>query len=189
MEKLWGKGVYRVVAFSLRNLMERGEIAAADVVDYVEFWADDLQNRAEGSVSEEEMTIPMYVIQRMIENLIRQNKLSVETWQMCLIELVKIYATMADDVFDYADAGIKKSPIGNRDNSGKFIEKYMVDGKRLTANEIIFYDFCAGRFDEEEWCKKWGIAFDADLAYRLKKKYQSIGWTMDHTKLLTSRRW
>jgi len=31
---------------------------------------------------------------------------------------------------------------------------YVIDGKRLTKNEILFQKFCQGLFDENEWIRK-----------------------------------
>lgn len=64
-----------------------------------------------------------------------------------------------DSIFDMESLDDKEcvatrdSGAGNQEKS----QKYLIDGKVLSHNEILFERFCQGKFDESEWMKKCKI--------------------------------
>ena len=198
-DKLLGKlnknKAYWNIMLGFQGFVKQKKLTAADVVDYVIFWADNAQARMSGEGGDKTMPFMVRTTQNLINDRIRQNYFSQTTWQTCLAEMIKSYFAIAQSLPEGSEVGMKIPPIeGLRADGapriGLFIERPVVDGDKLSDNEAAFYDFCVARFNEEEWCKEHGIKYDAALAERLEEKYQKIGWTVDHTKFLPlPRRW
>lgn len=186
---------YWEIVNKITGAVKTGRLSVDTVVGCVVHYANSIEDKILGKTTDKEASPEIITMYLFLSELVSRGYFSWEVWRQCVAEMVKIYAVAIHDMLEDVEKEVYLPPINNfyPDGSpvvGEFIMKFMVDGNNLAPNETAFYEWCAARFSEEEWCKKHGIKFDPELARILEEKYRRIGWTKDHTKLLPlPRRW
>ncbi len=82
------------------------------------------------------------------------NNLSVLNLVLSLEELSEL--VFSEDHGLDVDESVLERPAVDREKAKRQAppSPYVIDGKRLSKNEILFQKFCQGMFDENEWIRK-----------------------------------
>lgn len=81
------------------------------------------------------------------------NNLSVLNLVLSLEELSQLVFSDDHD-FDIDEAAAERPASAEKAKKEGSPSPYVIDGKRLSKNEILFQKYCQGLFDEHEWIKK-----------------------------------
>jgi len=81
------------------------------------------------------------------------NNLSVLNLVLSLEELSQLVFSEDHD-FDIDESVAERPAAPKKAQKATPPSPYVIDGKRLSKNEILFQKYCQALFDEEEWAKK-----------------------------------